>query len=228
MKTIYTLFFICVFAFAGMAQYSITPASKEFNSNIYTNTTYTFTFEIANTSGDTLYLGWDETHNSFLSGWDYNLCDYMACWLPPFPTNRIMDPVSDGDTAYMKLAINPMNVTGQGSIYFYLYESGSTTPGDTLKYIFNAIQPNGLQEAVEADDFVVYPNPAQNQLNVAINNTIDGTQLKLRNQLGQIVYQNTGVSTQTSSIDVSHLDAGIYFLSIEQNEAIEVKKVIIE
>jgi hypothetical protein len=57
----------------------------------------------------------------------------------------------------------------------------------------------------------VYPNPAQNLVNIACNQPLQ--QVSIRNTLGQIV-QTFALTNNTSNyhIDTSHLDAGIYLL----------------
>lgn len=58
----------------------------------------------------------------------------------------------------------------------------------------------------------VYPNPAQSQLNVSLPANSNGT-LTLYNLQGKAVA--TALATENSTMDVSHLDNGMYLLSIQ-------------
>ena len=68
-------------------------------------------------------------------------------------------------------------------------------------------------------DFLVYPNPTNSELNIRSNNFIDGVE----------VFSLTGKSILKSSsetVDVSHLSAGTYFISVKTTSGLRVTKFI--
>ena len=72
-------------------------------------------------------------------------------------------------------------------------------------------------------NFSIYPNPTTGILNIASEIRI--TSLEIYNQLGQLVLFNVF----NSSIDISELSQGMYFIKIVgENGVVEVKKVINE
>jgi len=75
--------------------------------------------------------------------------------------------------------------------------------------------------------FQLYPNPAIDELFVSITNPRENLKIKIFNIEGKLLStQNLAFETQTS-IDVSQLTNGIYFLNIEnENGAVEMKKFI--
>ncbi|MDD4848941.1 MAG: T9SS type A sorting domain-containing protein, partial [Bacteroidales bacterium] len=78
---------------------------------------------------------------------------------------------------------------------------------------FTAIEENA------ANTIQVYPNPAQNQVNIygeGIRN------IKIINQIGQTVF-----TTDKSTVDVTLFNDGIYFFEIETNKDVVVQKVIV-
>ena len=73
--------------------------------------------------------------------------------------------------------------------------------------------------------FIVFPNPASNQLTVENGETIN--QLRLTNILGQTVYSISGNNQLLMSIDVSQLQAGIYIIEAHSTSGINTAKVIV-
>jgi hypothetical protein len=70
----------------------------------------------------------------------------------------------------------------------------------------------------------VYPNPANNFLTVEVNNR---SNVELINSLGQIVATKTVESKE--NLDVSHLNDGVYFAKItNENGMVKTEKVIIK
>ena len=66
---------------------------------------------------------------------------------------------------------------------------------------------------VEADNIKIYPNPTNGILNVECKNFNDGELIviEITNTLGQVV-QTTKILTQTTAINIQHLNSGIYML----------------
>ena len=86
----------------------------------------------------------------------------------------------------------------------------------------------GLDD-IEAESMILklYPNPADNQLNVSINEEI--SEVSIYNLLGSRVYTNSNVNSESTSIYISEFNAGYYFISVSSvsgNTATE--KVIIK
>ncbi len=80
-------------------------------------------------------------------------------------------------------------------------------------------------QAIISDDISVYPNPASH--NISINTNISNNcKLKLIDNYGRIVYEKEKTQT-TESIDISHLNNGLYFLQITDNDKILHKEKII-
>ncbi len=82
----------------------------------------------------------------------------------------------------------------------------------------------GVEDNVVNESMKLYPNPANNVLNVS---GATGT-LEIISITGQIVV-SARVEGQTSSVDVSHLNQGVYFVKlIDENGKSSISKVIIE
>lgn len=87
-------------------------------------------------------------------------------------------------------------------------------------------QGNGISE-INEDDFILYPNPAKNMINIAGKEI---KKLEIINVKGEVVLSEnkSSLSPALISLDVSHLADGIYFIRILTNETIMTQKVVIE
>lgn len=73
--------------------------------------------------------------------------------------------------------------------------------------------------------FAIHPNPAKNKLFLTSKNTLENIKLKIFNTEGKLLStENLELKNQTS-IDISHLARGMYYINIEdENGNTEVKK----
>lgn len=78
-------------------------------------------------------------------------------------------------------------------------------------------------------DIVIYPNPISSALNVSASNNLEKAKFKIYNILGQeIKLHIVNLFENSNSVDVSSLQKGIYYLSIEMDSNIISKKFIKE
>jgi len=72
-------------------------------------------------------------------------------------------------------------------------------------------------------EFQIYPNPAQNYLNITGNNPIN--QLSIVNIAGQLVLQYKENQSFNQTISIESLNAGIYFIQVNSNHSTELYKI---
>ncbi len=104
----------------------------------------------------------------------------------------------------------------------------------SVKAIQNYCATVGLDEMIANTEFEIqniYPNPATNQLSV-VYNSYDVVEISITNVLGQEVKRVKGDSStkgiQHSKIDITSLNKGVYFISINiNNKKSNVVKVIV-
>jgi hypothetical protein len=84
----------------------------------------------------------------------------------------------------------------------------------------NATSVNDLNDA----DFSVYPNPADDILNISADSPI--ADVKMMNLTGKVVLHRSMLSSN-ERIDVSSYTPGIYFIVVENNGSVNTKKIII-
>lgn len=114
------------------------------------------------------------------------------------------------------------------SNYTFCNDSGS---GNALAIPSNKLQPLIHEASIKtANDWSVFPNPAQHELTVAANESAINQDVTLRlvNASGQIVYWQTHESGELLRVDVSELPEGLYVLEIQcSGEDVLFKKIII-
>jgi PKD repeat protein len=85
----------------------------------------------------------------------------------------------------------------------------------------------GITEYNTASSLInVYPNPANTDINIAINDT-EATEISLYNALGEQVYTTKGNLTGIVNISLQDYAKGIYTLSCKTKNGIAIKKVSI-
>lgn len=98
----------------------------------------------------------------------------------------------------------------------------STIPTTTTNY--KVAKDSKINTSI---DLNVYPNPAENILNVKVPKDVKVSQTYLVDAKGIIVFQSTETSN-TQKIDVSKYAKGMYYLAIITDKGMQGKKIIIE
>ena len=100
---------------------------------------------------------------------------------------------------------------------------------------------NPLQEDIDSDgtgddcdsvginerysDFLIFPNPANDIVNIQFKNTIENVEIKLFNSLGklvQTVYSGSISNNQNISLETNNLSSGVYVIhSMSDNEIVK-------
>lgn len=77
-------------------------------------------------------------------------------------------------------------------------------------------------EAIEINEYQLYPNPVKDILNIRLNKGLELKQITIYNILGQLV-----TSSKNLKINTTNLKSGVYFIEVETNQGKSVKKIII-
>lgn len=73
----------------------------------------------------------------------------------------------------------------------------------------------------------VYPNPANENLNIQLPSSIESANVRITDALGREVYIST-LNSEVKTINVSHLNKGMYFVNISNNVYSTTKNVVIK
>ncbi len=135
-------------------------------------------------------------------GWDISAGISLATWFMSIDGNDVIPAgtaftSADGTTATSLGGINFFSVSANNEFYI-----------DDMTY---SDSPLGVEE-LEAKGVSVYPNPVQNVLNVQAKEAISS--VAIYNVLGQQVYA-ANVDALSSSIDMSQMASGAYFVKVD-------------
>lgn len=84
---------------------------------------------------------------------------------------------------------------------------------------------SGLEESQLAEGLKVLPNPMQEELKIQLKSNSSAISMKLVDALGSVVAQDVFRGMQTS-VDVSHLKKGIYFLHVTDGKEQHVERLV--
>lgn len=83
----------------------------------------------------------------------------------------------------------------------------------------------GINEQSDDFQFVVYPNPATDELNIKLESSKRISKVQLVNSKGEIIYDEKGENIQ--NLKVYHLHSGTYFITIYSDSGTATKKILI-
>jgi hypothetical protein len=88
--------------------------------------------------------------------------------------------------------------------------------------------PVGVKETGTNDNILIYPNPANDVLNVLVQSTVNSQQstVEIYNSVGQLVTMSLVEGSQ-SSINISALSAGIYYCTVKTYKTTFSKKMVV-
>ncbi|HKK87628.1 MAG TPA: T9SS type A sorting domain-containing protein [Saprospiraceae bacterium] len=142
-----------------------------------------------------------------------------------FPSvNIIMHPNRDGKACELRPKM-PIDYLSHNMCYYPNYRLGTVFPFcDSTKVLPPEWRPVSNQERVvrETLDVRIYPNPASGVVQLEAQSPID--QVEVLDFQGRPV----GVYERTTSLDLSHQPAGLYFLRITSREGQVTKKLILQ
>jgi hypothetical protein len=78
----------------------------------------------------------------------------------------------------------------------------------------------------DESDFNVFPNPVMDVLNINVKNAGDNLSVRITDQLGRMVLENTINQTNEMQINTASLSTGVYFVSITSGNSHFTQKII--
>lgn len=83
-----------------------------------------------------------------------------------------------------------------------------------------------IEDVNATASITIYPNPTSSFLNIQLNSGITNANLEVYDVLGKQVINHTISSENTSEMDVSHLNSGLYIIRISSGDFTETKRFI--
>ena len=145
-------------------------------------------------------------------------------------TPLVLLPGESSGPRSFHLLYNPGGTEGTTSVK-YVFTSGSYKDSVIVNFIYGN---TGIEApAVRVNSLTAYPNPATSNVTVAYdlsNLRVGNTRLVITNLVGsKVAAHNLNGTSGKVSMDISNLDAGIYFYSIEADgKIVSTKKLIVK
>jgi hypothetical protein len=184
--------------------------------------TSTVNVDIANLSGTSRVIGLKRYEVNVVGGTENYVCIPGLCyasvqagvnvfWTAPDDVNF----VSDSADLQLYSLYHDSNGKGGTSTYRYVFfDVANTDDSAYVDVIYET--PLTIEESkLNETSLEVYPNPAFDEINVNISE-VSNNRLVIVDMLGSIV-RNERLSQINSSINVSDLNAGVYFYSLMAN-----------
>jgi len=193
-------------------------------------------FYIVNTGSTNIDISFSRTRKAHTNGWTDQVCDCLICFNATDITvwERPSSPpvtITPGDSCILQPKVYPNTIDGC-AIYNYIVETSSKTFLDSIQvtYTFSGnpcvVGQNELN--VNQAQFSVYPNPADDVLNVNATNLKGKATVTLYDIVGKEVLSKNLVNGN-NTLNIEDLKSGVYFYSIKkENENIETKKIVIQ
>ena len=237
MKNVFTLALI-FFGLSSIAQIDLNHEGTAIGATYSIDSTsgvgvyFQIDIYMINNSGATETPSFTRYRNYHTYGWTDQICDDLICFNADDvlswdrPTSPALT-VPAGDSSIMQLKVFPNEIPGC-AIYTYYIENAAKVVTDSIQVTFTLDGGSCFLEVnAEEIEYTVYPNPADQQLNIQVTNATSTDQVKIFNILGEEV-RNTNLINGINTIDVSDLNNGVYFYSVlRNNDIIETKKIFI-
>ncbi len=81
-------------------------------------------------------------------------------------------------------------------------------------------------EETNLSDFKIFPNPSDGRVNIQVENFLSKGQIFVHNTLGQEVL-NSSINSPSLDLDLSHLNKGIYLISMNLNGGTHQSKLVL-
>ena len=124
---------------------------------------------------------------------------------------------ANGMASFTKTIPNGTNISNYNTIYFYcqqfnlFWDFGSFMPFTTANC---AVLSN---ENFTSNQFKIYPNPSKGSISIDFDSSIGIKSFQLFSALGQKVFVSNEAVTSNTSIDISALNSGIYYMYLLDN-----------
>jgi len=96
---------------------------------------------------------------------------------------------------------------------------------DTINICGNAMVISAITETGIAHSFNIYPNPVTNQLNINVDASLLGSEMKLCDINGRLLKLNIICNLQ-NTLSLNTFPSGYYLLQIKKDSAVFSKKIV--
>ena len=178
---------------------------------------------------------------------DANQCSYQLEYNLGSQDELTIDLGAD-----IELCLNENEVISAPIGYSYIWQDGSTNQffeivasewgvgdhaliltattedgcSDTDVFGFTVLDCNSVED-VDMINWNIYPQPSNGQFMLTANRNLNGCSVSILDAVGKVVYTNNTIQGQMLNIDLN-VEAGLYFITINENNKISTGRLVIE
>lgn len=201
--------------------YSNFTSENNIIPNLFENTTYELKVTTAVSSIVSCWIDYNQNFNLEPSEWfqvdTASIADSASTVSFTIPSN-----IALGKT-FMRIRscdIGAINTSTDACTEFF--------SGETEDYIIQLLDFSSLKEISAADDFMIYPNPGSDMINIEPrNNNVTPFNVEVYDAIGKPVSSDVLLQTESrfkKELNISNLITGIYFLKINSSNGALIKK----
>ena len=149
-----------------------------------------------------------------------NTCSYLTGWAANYNitadaifSDALLDMNDYGTTGMPKVVVLGKNTH---TIYYNENDNKTTQIGVENAITLALTTSVGIDEKANNLNLIAYPNPTNGIINVEYSSKIPA-QLNVINMLGENVFSQNTNNTKKTTIDLSNLNKGLYFLQMTTN-----------
>lgn len=191
--------------------------------------TYTVTITDNNGCQTTGEVFLDTFLNINISGFDYiptiftDPYTYKFTPISPVAVTEYYWVFGDGHTS---TEVEPTHTYAAFGTYNVVLIVSNDCTADTVYMEIHVRPENTSANSIEADKFVnVYPNPAQQYINIEMIQSGTLGSIRIYNSLGQLMYQEDKINKINATINVNSLPTGAYHIVIESDKGERMHKM---
>lgn len=223
---------VAVYAQSFQISYNGEPVGEEFNFYVENaNDDNELIFIITNTSDEPVTISLSRRVVSEVPG-SYNIfCFGGGCYDSQNSAENPMtlQPGETSEGSDFHFLYNPCGNEGTTSVN-YSFTSAGYSVSVLVNYIYSTV---GISSSdLSVNSLAAYPNPASTSVTVSydLSGLNSDARLVITNLVGsKVAVRSLNGNSGKVNVDLSNLDAGIYFYSIEANgQAISTRKLIVK
>lgn len=190
------------------------------------SSTATITSPINNISSSSFTLRWNVIATDFPADWQtdtaFGICDNNLCrgnsggalWNGTTGAQYTSIPYAPGPNGAFSLALN-LTGASPGTHYVTVHLTDGALPptSDNVTFVINKF-PTAVSSLNTSEPGVtLYPNPANDELNVVYNASADIRTIAVYNVIGKVM-NVFKVSGSSANLNISNIPSGIYFVRL--------------
>lgn len=233
MKKIYTFIILLIPSLFAFSQNSL---KLYYNNNLLANDDSIYFFmdssqytaqyvqlAVENISDNNLNVKVKKTEISVVPGTENSFC-WVQCYDASVlvSTQYITIPAHSINTNDFYGEYYPKGHLGTSIIRYTFFDMNNATDSASMIAVYVAT-PVGIEELVENNNILLYPNPTSGIANLNLDFEKDFT-IEIFNSLGAKVFQENIIS---NNIDLSLLPEGIYYYRIKENNQIKTSTILV-